>query len=119
MNRTMNTFDVAVIGLGAMGSAALYHLARGGRRVIGIERAAPGHEGGSSHGESRIIRLAQFENPAYTPLVRRAYEHWRALEREGAETVLVATGMLEAGPPGSPIVEGSLRAARENDLPHE
>ncbi|HEX7758759.1 MAG TPA: N-methyl-L-tryptophan oxidase [Caulobacteraceae bacterium] len=113
------TYDVAVIGLGAMGSAALYHLARRGRRVVGIERAAPGHEGGSSHGESRIIRLAQFENPAYTPLVLRAYEHWNALQAEGGETVLIATGMLEAGPPGSPIVEGSLEAARQNGLAHE
>ncbi len=115
----MQSYDVAVIGLGAMGAAALYHLARRGRRVVGIERTAPGHEGGSSHGESRIIRLAQFENPAYTPLVRRAYEHWRALEREGGETVLVDTGILEAGPAGSPIVEGSLKAARQNDLSHE
>ena len=115
----MTRYDVAIIGLGAMGSAALYHLARRGRRVVGIERAAPGHEGGSSHGESRIIRLAQFENPAYTPLVRRAYAHWETLEREGGEAVIVPTGMIEGGLPGSPIVEGSLRAARGNSLAHE
>ena len=115
----MTHYDVAVIGLGAMGSAALYHLSRRGRRVIGIERAEPGHEGGSSHGESRIIRLAQFENPAYTPLVRRAYAHWQTLEREGGEAVIVPTGMIEGGLPGSRIVQGSLRAARENGLAHE
>jgi sarcosine oxidase len=112
-------FDVAVIGLGAMGSAALYHLARAGRRVVGIEQATPGHDGGSSHGDSRIIRLAHYENPAYTPLVRRAWRLWLELEEAGGETVIVPTGILEAGPPGAAIVEGSLAAAREHDLAHE
>ena len=115
----MATFDVAVVGLGAMGSAALYHLSRRGRRVIGIEHASPGHDGGSSHGESRIIRLAQFENPAYTPLVRRAWELWDELGREAGQALIVRTGILEAGPPGAPIVEGSLRAARDHGLAHE
>jgi sarcosine oxidase len=115
----MRTYDVAVVGLGAMGSAALYHLARAGRQVIGFEQASPGHEGGSSHGDSRMIRLAQFENPAYTPLVRRAWALWLALGDEGGEEVLVRTGLLEAGAPGAPWLEGSLRAAREHDLPHE
>jgi sarcosine oxidase len=112
-------YDVAVIGLGAMGAAALYHLARRGSRVIGIERAAPGHDGGSSHGESRIIRLAQFENPAYTPLVRRAWALWEALGQDAGETVIVRTGMLEGGLPGSPVVEGSLAAGRLHGLPQE
>jgi sarcosine oxidase len=115
----MPTYDVAVIGLGAMGSAALFHLARAGRRVIGFEQASPGHEGGSSHGDSRMIRLAQFENPAYTPLVRRAWALWEALGEEGGEQVLVRTGLLEAGAPGAAWLEGSLRAAREHDLTHE
>ncbi|MBS0409127.1 MAG: N-methyl-L-tryptophan oxidase [Proteobacteria bacterium] len=115
----MARYDVAVIGLGAMGSAALYHLARRGRRVVGIEQAAPGHDGGSSHGESRIIRLAQFENPAYTPLVRRAWALWDELGREAGEPLIVRTGILEAGPPGAPIVEGSLAAAREHGLAHQ
>ena len=115
----MRTYDVAVVGLGAMGSAALYHLARAGRRAIGFEQASPGHEGGSSHGESRMIRLAQFENPAYTPLVRRAWALWLALAAEGGEEVLIRTGLLETGAPGAPWLEGSLRAAREHDLPHE
>ncbi|MGA0599662.1 N-methyl-L-tryptophan oxidase [Caulobacter sp. KR2-114] len=115
----MDRFDVAVVGLGAMGAAALYHLARQGRRVIGLDRAAPGHEGGSSHGESRIIRLAQFENPAYTPLVERAWALWDDLGRAGGEDLIWRTGMLEGGLPGTPIIEGSLRAARENGLPHE
>jgi len=115
----MSRYDVAVVGLGAMGAAALYHLARRGRRVIGLDRASPGHEGGSSHGESRIIRLAQFENPAYTPLVERAWALWDDLGRAAGEELILRTGMLEAGRPGTPIIEGSLRAARENGLPHE
>jgi sarcosine oxidase len=115
----MSHYDVVVVGLGAMGSAALYHLARTGRRVIGFEQASPGHEGGSSHGESRLIRLAQFENPDYTPLVRRAWDLWQALERESGEQVLAETGLLEAGLPGAPWLEGSLRASREHCLAHE
>src|SRR5262249_25078019 len=66
-----------------------------------------------------IIRLAQFENPAYTPLVRRAWEAWEGLGREAGEAVIVRTGILEAGPPGAAIVEGSLRAARDHGLAHE
>src|SRR5438045_151898 len=103
----MRDFDVAVIGLGAFGSAALFHLARAGRSVVGLDLAAPGHDGGSSHGESRIIRLAQFENPAYTPLVRRAWELWLALGDAAGESVVIPTGILEAGPAGAAIVEGS------------
>ena len=71
----MAVYDVTIVGLGAMGSAALYHLAMRGQRVIGLERATPGHAGGSSHGESRIIRMAYFEHPSYVPLLRRAYEN--------------------------------------------
>src|SRR5262245_19483933 len=115
----MPRYDVAVVGLGARGSAALYHLALAGRRVIGFEQASPGHEGGSSHGESRLIRLAQFENPAYTPLVRRAWALWRELERESGEEILIQTGILEAGAAGAPWLEGSLRASREHGLAHE
>lgn len=68
------SFDVLVVGLGAMGSAAAYHLARRGRRVLGVDRFHPPHEFGSSHGQTRIIREAYFENPFYVPLVQRAYE---------------------------------------------
>src|SRR5438132_1002662 len=75
-------FDVLVAGLGAMGSAAAYELARRGARVVGFDRWAPPHARGSSHGKSRIIREAYFEHPLYVPLVRRAYERWAALERE-------------------------------------
>src|ERR1700761_5630628 len=115
----MATYDVAVIGLGAMGSAALHALAGRGKKVIGFDQFEPGHDRGSSHGESRIIRLAYFEDPSYVPLVRLAYDAWRRLEESTGETVMTRTGIVEAGVPGSAIVEGSLRAARENDIPHE
>ncbi|HTJ62291.1 MAG TPA: N-methyl-L-tryptophan oxidase [Alphaproteobacteria bacterium] len=115
----MTVYDVAVVGLGAMGSAALYHLARRGKRIIGFERETPAHLGGSSHGESRIIRLAYFEHSSYVPLLRRAYENWRALESGSGAKLLTVTGILEAGIPGSAVVQGSLAASRLHDLPHE
>ncbi|MDB5396613.1 MAG: N-methyltryptophan oxidase [Rhodospirillales bacterium] len=115
----MSVYDVAVVGLGAMGSAALYHLAVRGQRVIGLERATPGHSGGSSHGESRIIRTAYFEHPSYVPLLRRAYENWLALEWTTGAELMTITGILEAGVPGAAVVQGSLAAARLHDLPHE
>ncbi len=112
-------FDVAVVGLGAMGSAALCELARRGVRAVGIERFEPGHDRGSSHGESRIIRLSYFEHPSYVPLLRRAYEKWRELERRCGDAILTATGILEAGRPGSVVVAGSLAASRLHGLAHE
>ena len=115
----MTMFDVAVIGLGAMGSAALFNLARQGQRVIGIEQFEPGHDKGSSHGESRIIRLSYFEHPSYVPLARRAMEKWRELEQLCRHNILTVTGVLEAGYPGCPIVEGSLEASRLHGLDHE
>jgi sarcosine oxidase len=116
---SLRSCDVAVVGLGAMGSAALFHLARRGVRAIGVERFGTGHERGSSHGESRAIRLGYFEHPSYVPLARKAYENWRALEALTGETVLTVTGILEMGKPGSVIVEGSLEASRLHGLPHE
>jgi sarcosine oxidase len=112
----MERYDVVVVGVGGMGSAALYHLARRGKRVLGIERFAIPHELGSSHGITRIIRLAYFEHPSYVPLVRRAYELWRELEREAGEQLLHVTGAVEGGPR---IFEGALRSCHEHDLAHE
>ncbi len=111
--------DVVVIGLGAMGSAALYHLASRGVRVIGIERFEPGHDRGSSHGTSRIIRLGYFEHPSYVPLVRAAFPLWRAIEKKSGAALLDVTGVLEMGTPDSTLVTGTLRAARTHALPHE
>jgi sarcosine oxidase len=115
----VKVFDVAVIGLGAMGSATAYHLARAGHRVVGFERFEPGHDRGSSHGESRIIRLAYFEHPSYVPLARQAYANWQKLERETGESLVTVTGILEAGYPGAPVVRGSLEASRLHGLEHE
>jgi sarcosine oxidase len=115
----LTAYDVAVIGLGAMGSAALFHLARRGVKAVGIEQFQPGHDRGSSHGESRAIRLGYFEHPSYVPLARAAYEGWADLERLTGETVLTKTGVLEAGKPGSVVVEGSLAASRLHGLEHE
>ena len=112
-------YDAIVVGLGAMGSATAYHLARRGRRVLGLEAFPHGHTFGSSHGESRIIRLAYFEHPNYVPLLRRAYTLWEALQREAGTELLRLTGGLFVGPPAGALVSGSLRTARVHDLPHQ
>ena len=93
----MAQFDVVVVGLGATGAAALHRLARRGVRALGIERLTPGHDQGSSHGESRIIRLGYFEHPSYVPLLRRAYALWRELEAASANKLLHITGIAEIG----------------------
>jgi len=115
----MSAFDVVVIGLGAMGSAAAYHLARRGARVLGIDRFAPPHPHGSSHGATRVIRLGYFEHPSYVPLVRRAYALWRELESAAATPLLRLTGIAEIGPGDGAVVGGTLAAARLHRLPHE
>jgi sarcosine oxidase len=115
----MAQFDVVVVGLGATGAAALHRLARRGVRVLGIERLTPGHDQGSSHGESRIIRLGYFEHPSYVPLLRRSYALWRELEAEANAKLLHITGIVEIGPPGGEVVSGTLAASRLHDLPHQ
>jgi sarcosine oxidase len=115
----MAHFDVVVCGLGAMGSAALYHLARRGKRVLGLERYAPGHDRGSSHGRTRIIRLGYFEHPSYVPLLRRAYTLWRELEGATGRRLLHVTGIAEIGPPEGVLVNGTLAAARLHGLRHD
>jgi sarcosine oxidase len=109
-------YDAVVVGVGGMGSAALYHLAGRGKRVLGIERFDIPNELGSSHGVTRIIRQAYFEHPSYVPLVRRAYELWRELEAEAGEQLLFITGAVEGGPR---IFEGAVRSSVEHALPFE
>ncbi len=104
-------FDVAVIGLGAMGSAAASALARRGKRVVGLERFEPEHNRGSSHGESRAFRLAHFEGAHYSALARHALSLWRDLEATTGEEVLLETGVLECGSKDSGIVKKSIEAA--------
>jgi sarcosine oxidase len=113
------TFDVTVVGLGGMGSAAAAHLAARGQRVLGLERFGPAHALGSSHGGSRIIRQSYFEDPAYVPLLQRAYELWERAERDSGADLLTITGGLYLGRPGFRTVAGSLAAAQEHGLPHE
>src|SRR5580658_4292149 len=102
------SFDVIVIGLGAHGSSALYHLAGTGQRVVGIDRFTPPHPRGSSHGQSRIIREAYHENPVYVPFIREAYELWGQLQREAGRSLLITTGGLLLGKEDSMVVSGAL-----------
>jgi sarcosine oxidase len=115
----MPAFDVIVLGLGGMGSATLFHLARRGLRVLGLERFDLVHEYGSSHGLTRIIRLAYWEHPTYVALLRRAYELWRELEALSAEQLLHVTGSVDAGPAGGPIFTGALKSSELHGLPHQ
>jgi sarcosine oxidase len=115
---TEHLHDVAIIGLGAMGSAAAAELARRGVDVIAFDRHTPPHTFGSSHGDSRIIREAYFEHPVYVPLVQRAYELWRELERSSGTSLLQQTGGLMIGTPGSVLVEGARRSAETHGLPY-
>lgn len=114
-----NRYDVIVVGVGGMGSAAVFHAARRGARVLGLEQYDLAHDLGSSHGLTRIIRRAYWENPAYVPLLRRAYELWRDLEQLAGEQLLVTTGSVDAGAPESRPIRGVLEACRRFDLPHE
>ena len=117
--RDVAVFDVIVVGLGGMGAAAAAHAASRGLRVLGLEQFQPGHVQGSSHGRSRVIRLAYFEHPDYVPLLRRAYQLWRKLESDSGRRLLQMTGGLMIGAPDSEVVSGSLRSAREHGLDHE
>ena len=91
---TQKHFDTMVLGLGAMGSAAVYQLAKRGQRVLGIDQFSPPHHYGSSHGETRIARQAIGEGDEYVPLALRSYELWREIEREARKDLLVITGGL-------------------------
>jgi sarcosine oxidase len=121
------TFDAIVLGLGAMGSAATYQLARRGARVLGIDQYAPPHELGSSHGESRITRLACAEGPEYTPLARRSHDIWREIERTLGVELLTQNGLAMISAPGEQQVShgttnflaATIRAAEHWDVPHE
>ena len=112
-------YDVIVVGVGGMGSAVVCHLARRGLKVVGLEQFDIPHEMGSSHGISRIIRLAYWEHPGYVPLLRRAYQLWHELEKEVDERLLFITGGIDAGEEASDTVKGALLSCKIHDLPHE
>ncbi len=115
----MSGYDCIVLGTGGVGSAALFHFARRGIKVLGLDRFAPAHDRGSSHGQTRMIRQAYFEHPDYVPLVRRAYKLWEELEELSGEKLYREVGLLEIGPADGLIVPGVLRAAAEHQLPVE
>src|SRR5436190_3449887 len=110
------TYDVAIAGLGGIGSAIAAHCAGRGATVIGLEQFGPAHDRGSSHGRSRMIRQAYFEDAAYVPLVLRSYELWRALEKQSGEDLLRITGVLSVGEETSTIISGTQRAAVKHGL---
>jgi sarcosine oxidase len=112
-------FDVIVVGLGAMGSSTVYHLAQRGLRVLGLDRFSPPHTFGSSHGQTRIIREAYFEHPLYVPLVQQAYRLWRRLEKESATPLLLTTGGVMIGPAEGTLIRGSQHSAEVNGLRYE
>jgi len=113
------TYDVIVIGLGGMGSAAAWQLAKRGRNVLGLERFDIPHNMGSSHGVSRIIRLPYYEDPAYVPLLHRAMALWREAEAASGRELMVTTGSIDAGPEDDGLFQGALASARLHGLPHE
>jgi sarcosine oxidase len=114
-----DAYDVIVVGLGAMGSAAAYQLAKRGARVLGLEAFTPAHDLGSSGGLTRIIRLAYFEHPSYVPLLKAAWALWPEIEREADDHLLEPTGGLYIGRRGSEVLDGSILSATKHGLEHE
>ena len=112
-------YDAIVIGVGGMGSATVYQLARDGCRVLGLEQFGTPHAFGSSHGSTRIIRLAYSEGPEYVPLLHAAYRYWREIEDVSGESILQVTGGLDVGPEGSWTIEGSRQSCLEYGLAFE
>lgn len=112
----MRRFDVIVAGAGGMGTAAAAHLARRGVGVLALDRFSPGHARGSSHGQTRLIRLAYFEHPDYVPLLMLARDLWRNLERETGANLLAECGLLSSGPADGTVIAGTLRSARDHGL---
>lgn len=113
------TYNTIIIGVGGMGSAALYHLAKRGVNVLGIDQFSVPHEMGSSHGLTRIIRLAYYEDPSYVPLLHRSYKLWEILEHESNEKLFYQTGSIDMGSEDSEVFAGSLQSCLEHNLAHE
>ncbi|KAB1185365.1 MULTISPECIES: N-methyl-L-tryptophan oxidase [Haloferax] len=113
------SYDTIVVGVGGMGSAAVYQLAKRGVDVLGVERYDIPHSRGSSHGDTRIFRLTQPEHPEYVPLAQRAHELWRTLETESGTDLLTKTGSVHAGPQGGRMVEDAVRSCEVHDIDYE
>ncbi len=114
----MKKYDVIVVGVGAMGSSACYHLARRGASVLGLERFDIPHAMGGSSGFSRLIRHTYWEHPDYVALLGRAYELWRQLENESGQKLLYVTGGLYMGRPDCDLVARSVEVARQHQIEH-
>src|SRR3954466_1297300 len=115
----MTRYDVAIVGLGAMGSACAYHIGKRKATAIAFDRFAPPHALGSTHGHTRIIREAYYEHPLYVPLVRRAYELWAELEARVGEPLWKQTGGIMVGPEDGPLVAGASESANTHGIAHE
>jgi sarcosine oxidase len=113
------TYDAIVIGVGGMGSAAVFHLAAAGAKVLGLEQFTIPHVYGSSHGSTRIIRLAYSEGDEYVPLLRSAYQYWEELEQISGKRLLFKTGGLDIGPPDSWTIQGSRQSCLTHAIPFE
>ena len=112
----MESYDVIVFGAGGVGSAAMFHLARRGAKVLGLDRFEPPHNHGSSHGRTRVIRQAYFEHADYVPLLKRAYELWAELSQLCGQKLYHETGVLVIGPRDGHVVPGVLHAAKTHGL---
>ena len=112
----MSTFDIIVIGTGGGGSAALYELAKRGVRAAGIDRFTAGHDRGSSHGKTRLIRQAYYEHPDYVPLVLRAYQRWADLEVRRGERLFQQVGLLQTGSRDGAVLSGVRASAEAHDI---
>ncbi|HTU25463.1 MAG TPA: N-methyl-L-tryptophan oxidase [Pirellulales bacterium] len=112
----MRICDIIVVGAGGVGTAAASEAARRGARTIAIDRFAPGHDRGSSHGQTRIIRQAYFEHADYVPLLIAAYRLWERLEKESGQTLFEPVGLIEIGPAKGTVVSGVLASAAAHRL---
>lgn len=112
-------FNTIVIGVGGMGSATCYAIAKRGKRVLGLEALDIPHTSGSSHGHTRIIRMAYYEHPSYVMLLKRAYELWHEIENRADEKLLHYTGSIDAGPADSAVFSGAFQSATQYELEHE
>lgn len=119
MEISLAIWDVIVIGVGGVGSAAAMHLAKAGARTLGIDQYPPAHDRGSSHGQTRIIRQAYFEDPCYVPILQRAYELWNDLEQNSNQKLFHRAGLVEFGPSDGIVIPGVRRSAATHNLPIE
>lgn len=115
----LERFGVIVVGVGGMGSTITYQLAKRGVDVLGLEQYNVPHQMGSSHGYTRVIRLAYHEDPSYVSLLRRAYELWEEIESAYGRQLLYRTGSVSAGPPTDELVVGAAEACEEHSLEYE